>query len=89
MTPEISQEYVVVSGEVAYGIVLFSGCVDYGGGMMCEAGEVGTVLLGEESLHGFAFFCIVEKEGIGACGGEEEFSLVVEVEGGYVGVGRG
>lgn len=56
---------------------------------MCEACEVGTVFLGKKSLHWFAFLCIVEEEGIGACGGEEEFSLIIEVEGGYVSIGRG
>ncbi len=45
MPSEISEEYVVVGGEVAYGIIFFGGCVDYGGGMMCEACKVGAVLL--------------------------------------------
>jgi hypothetical protein len=29
---------------------------------------------------------VIEEEGIGACCGEKEFSLVIEVEGGYVGI---
>lgn len=75
-----------MGGEVAYGIVFFSGCVDDGGGVVCEACEVGTVFLGKKSLYGFAFLCIVEEEGIGACGGEKELSLVIEVEGGYMSI---
>lgn len=84
MTPEISEEDVIVSGKVSYGVVFFGGCVDYGAWVMCEASKVGAILLRQESLHRFAFQCIIEKEGVGACGSEEKFSLVVKVDRSYM-----
>lgn len=45
MALEVSQEHVVVGREVAYGIILFRGGVDYRSRVMCEAGKVGAVFL--------------------------------------------
>lgn len=50
--------------------------------MVGKAGEVAAVLLREEGFEVFAFFGIVELEGVIGAGGEEEFARVVEVEGG-------
>ncbi len=81
MAFEVAEELVVVGGEVADGIVDFCGGVEDGLGMVGKAGEVAAVLLREEGFEVFAFFGIVELEGVIGAGGEEEFARVVEVEG--------
>ena len=85
MAAEVAQEGIVVGGEVADAVVFFGAGVDDGAGVVGEAGEVGAVFLAEQGLNGFAFFGVVEEEGIDGGGSEQELACVVEVEGGYVG----
>ena len=67
-------------GEVADTVVLFGTRVDDGSGMVREAGEVGAVFLAHERFDIFAFFGIVEEEGVVGAGGQAEFARVVEIE---------
>ena len=69
--------------EVADSVVGFGGCEDYVGAVVGEAGEVGAVFLGGERLDVFAFFGVVELEGVVCAGCDEEVAGVVEVEGCY------
>ena len=80
MSPEIAQKGIVVRGEVADTVVLFGTRVDDGSGMVREAGEVGAVFLAHERFDIFAFFGIVEEEGVVGAGGQAEFARVVEIE---------
>ena len=89
MAAEVAQKGIVMRGEVADAIVFFCACVDDGGGVMGEAGEVGAVLLAHEGFDVFAFFGIVEEEGVIGAGGQAEFTRVVKVEGCYGGFGFG
>ena len=66
---EVAEEGVVVRGQVADAIVFFGGGVDYGGGVVCETGEVGAVLLREQCFEVFAFFGVVELDGVVRAGG--------------------
>ena len=55
--------------EVADAVVFFCAGVDDGCGMVREAGEVGAVFLAHERFHIFAFFGVVEQEGVVGAGG--------------------
>lgn len=57
--------------------------------MVCKAGEVGAVFLAHERLDEFAFFGVVEEEGVVGAGGQAELARVVKVEGRDVGFGLG
>jgi hypothetical protein len=50
---------------------------------------VGAIFLGEEGLEVFAFLGVIELDGVVRAGGEEEFAVVVKVEGCYAGFGFG
>lgn len=69
--------------EVADAVVGFGRCVDDVGGVVGEAGEVGTVFLGGDTLDEFAFFGVEELEAVVGRGCDKELAVVVEVEGGY------
>lgn len=81
VTFEVAEELVVMGGEIADGVVDFGGGVQDGLGVVGEAGEVAAVFLGKEGFEVFAFFGVVELEGVIGAGGQEEFACVVEVEG--------
>ena len=89
MAFEVADELVVVGGEVADGVVDFCGGVEDGLRVVGEAGEVAAVFLGKQSFDVFAFFGVVELEGIIGTGSEEKFTRVVEVEGCDRGFGLG
>ena len=89
MASKIAQEGVVVRGEVAYAIVFLGACVDDGGGVVCEAGEVDAVFLAHERFNVLAFFGIVEEEGVVGAGSQAELARVVKVEGRDGGFGFG
>ena len=81
MAAEVAQKGIVVGGEVADAVVFFSAGVDDGGGVVGKAGEVGAVLLAHEGLYVFAFFGIVEEEGVVGAGGQAELAGIVKVKG--------
>lgn len=87
MAFEVAEEGVVVGGQVADRVVEFGGGVDDRGGMVGEAGQVSTVLLGEERLDFHAGFGVVELEGVIVAGGQEKFPRVVKVQGRHRGFG--
>lgn len=80
MTGEIVEELSFVGVEVADAVVGARGCVDYVGGVVGEAGEVGAVFLGWDALDLFAFFGVVELERVVSAGCDEVFAVIVEVE---------
>lgn len=47
MTPEVAEEGIVMSGEVADAVVFFSGRIDNGGIVVGKAGQVCAIFLGE------------------------------------------
>ena len=80
---EVVEEFGFVGVEVADAVVGFGRCVDDVGGVVGEAGEVGTVFFGGDSLDAFAFFGVEELEAVVGRGCDEVLAVVVEVEGGY------
>ena len=69
MPAEVAQECIVVRREVADAVVFFCAGVDDGCGMVGETGEVGAVFLAHEGFYIFAFFSVVEQEGVVGAGG--------------------
>ena len=66
--------------EVADTVVGFGRCVDDVGGVVGEAGEVGTVFFRGDPFYEFAFFGVEELEAVIGGGCDEELAGVVEVE---------
>ena len=89
MAAKVAQKGIVVRGEVADAVVVFCGGIDDGGGGVGEAGKVGAVFLAHEGFYVFAFFGIVEEEGVVGAGGQAELAGVVKVEGCHGGFGLG
>ena len=81
MSFKVAKELVVVGGEVANCVVNFCRGIQDGLRVVGDAGQVAAVFLGEESFQVFAFFGIVELEGVVGTGCKEEFARVVKVEG--------
>ena len=71
---EVTEELVVVGGEVADAVVDLCAGVNNGGGVVREAREVGAVLLGEELFDVSAFFGIVKLEGVVVTGCKDELA---------------
>ncbi len=69
-----------MSGEVTNAVVFFGAGIDDGGRMVCEAGKMSAVFLGEENFDLLAFFGVVENERIVRACGKTELARVVEVE---------
>ena len=89
MAAEVAQKGIVVCGEVTDAVVFFCAGVDDGGGVVGEAGEVGAVFLTHEGFYVFAFFGIVEEEGVVGAGGQAELARIVKVKGRHRGFGLG
>ena len=89
MAAKVAQEGVVVRGEVADAVVFFCAGGDEGGGVVGAAGEVGAVFLAHEGFYVFAFFGIVEEEGVVGAGGQAELARIVKVKGRHGGFGLG
>ena len=69
--------------EVANAVVGFGRCVDDVGGVVGEAGEVGTVFFGGDPLDEFAFFGVEKLEAVVGRGCDKVLAVVIKVEGGY------
>lgn len=80
---EVVEEFGFVGVEVTDTVVGFGRCVDDVGGVVGEAGEVGTVFFGRDPFHEFALFGVEELEAVVGRGCDEELASVIEVEGGY------
>lgn len=78
---EIGEEFGFVGVEVADAVVGFGGREDDVGLMVGEAREVGAVLLRWDCFYVFAFFGVVELEGVVGASCDEQFAPVVETEG--------
>ena len=89
MAAEVAQKGIVVRGEVADAVVFFCAGVDDGGGVVGKAGEVRAVFLAHEGLYVFAFFGVVEEEGVIGAGGQAELARIVKVEGCHGGLRLG
>ena len=87
MAAEVAKKGVVVRREVADAVVFLCAGVDNGCGVVGKAGEVGAVFLAHEGLYVFAFFGIVEEEGVVGAGGQAELAGIVKVHGCHVGFG--
>ena len=81
MAFEVADENVIVCGEVADAVVELRGSIYDRTGVVGEPGEVGPVFLREKRFHFRAGFGVVQLQGVVVAGGEEEFALVVEIQG--------
>lgn len=71
---EVTQVLVVVSGEIADSIIYLCRGIEDGLGVMGESSKVGAVFLRKQCLDVFAFFGVVELEGVIATGGNKVFA---------------
>ena len=89
MSFEVTQVLVVVSGEIADCIIYLCRGIEDGLGVMGEPSKVGAVFLRKQCLDVFAFFGVIELEGVIATGSNEVFARIVEVKGRNMGFGFG
>lgn len=80
MAFEVSDEGVVVHGEVANAIVDFGRGVEDRGGVVCESREGGTVFMRFQLFRMRAGFCVEELDRVVGAGEEDELAAVVEVD---------